>query len=619
MSFLAPILLFWLPPLAALVLLLYLLKLKRREVEVSSVFLWRQVIQDVQANAPFQKLRKNLLLLLQLLFLLFLIVAIARPFVWARALGGENVVLILDGSASMQSRDEGGERFDAARRTARRMIEGMNRGDAMMILLATSRARVLVAFTTDRGALLKGLAQARPADTETRLRESLVLGMAAIRARRSLQEDGNRIYVLSDGAFPEMEDLALEGVRLEYLKFGRRSENVGIVAMDVRRAPSGEGLSAQTFVALRNAGSGPKKAVLSLSRGDNLLDVREVTVPPRGQSAEVIATPGGAGGLLVARLEVADDLEADNVAYTEVAARRDVNLLLVSAGNFFLERALVLDPRVRATRVAPDGYRGQTGYDVVVFDRVAPASVGPGNALYIGAAGAGAPVVAAGEMRSPAVLDLRSHPVTRFVTFPSDLVIDRAQVARPVAGAETLVEARGGPLLVAAEREGRRSLYLAFGVEPRNSTLGLKVAFPILVSNAVQWLATRPGERETRQYRAGDVVPIAAPQDVTTVAVTDPEGRRAVLRAEGGTALYDATERRGVYRAEVGGERRAFAVNLLSSAESDTRPSDRIALGRHTVAAGGGATRTTREIWRWGALLALLLLAIEWYIYHRRV
>jgi Ca-activated chloride channel homolog len=130
MSFLAPLSLLWLLLLAPIILFFYLLKLKRREVEVSSVYLWSQLIKDVQANSPFQKLRKNLLLLLQLLIVAFLVFGLARPFLSVRALGGENVVVILDGSASMQSRDgsdgalPGGTRFDAAKRAVLRMVEG---------------------------------------------------------------------------------------------------------------------------------------------------------------------------------------------------------------------------------------------------------------------------------------------------------------------------------------------------------------------------------------------------------------------------------------------------------------------------------------------------------------
>src|SRR5437588_12450170 len=100
MSFLNPINLLWAIPLAGLIIVMYILKLKRRDVVVSSTFLWRQVIRDVQANAPFQKLRKNLLLFLQLIIATLVIFALARPFLQRMAYGGRNIVVVVDTSAS---------------------------------------------------------------------------------------------------------------------------------------------------------------------------------------------------------------------------------------------------------------------------------------------------------------------------------------------------------------------------------------------------------------------------------------------------------------------------------------------------------------------------------------
>src|SRR5437763_5395508 len=88
-----------------LLLLLYFLKLRRRELEVSSTLLWRKAIQDLQVNSPFQKLRRNLLLLLQLLLLLALITAFARPVTNQGTTLGHLSVVLIDRSASMSTAD----------------------------------------------------------------------------------------------------------------------------------------------------------------------------------------------------------------------------------------------------------------------------------------------------------------------------------------------------------------------------------------------------------------------------------------------------------------------------------------------------------------------------------
>src|SRR4030067_87252 len=104
MSFLAPAA-FALAFLLPIIVAMYLLKLRRKEQVVPSVYLWRRMVRDIEANAPWQRLRRNLLLLLQLLFLLALILALARPFTWKPGAGGQALILILDVSASMAATD----------------------------------------------------------------------------------------------------------------------------------------------------------------------------------------------------------------------------------------------------------------------------------------------------------------------------------------------------------------------------------------------------------------------------------------------------------------------------------------------------------------------------------
>src|SRR5438067_3503441 len=143
MSFVAPWNLLWLLLLVPVIVFFYLLKLRRREMVISSVLLWSHLVKDVQANAPFQKLKKNLLLFLQLLIAALCIFALARPAYFSRSLGGSNVVVILDGSASMQSRDAHGTRFGEAKAIALKMVRSMGGGDRMMVVLATSRTHRL--------------------------------------------------------------------------------------------------------------------------------------------------------------------------------------------------------------------------------------------------------------------------------------------------------------------------------------------------------------------------------------------------------------------------------------------------------------------------------------------
>src|SRR5256714_12278961 len=104
-------------------LVLYFLKLRRRELPVSSTILWRKAIQDLQVNAPFQRLRRNLLLFLQLLLLLLLALALSRPVSNYTPGAGKTSVILIDRSASMAARDVNGKsRLDEAKRRAKDLV-----------------------------------------------------------------------------------------------------------------------------------------------------------------------------------------------------------------------------------------------------------------------------------------------------------------------------------------------------------------------------------------------------------------------------------------------------------------------------------------------------------------
>jgi Ca-activated chloride channel family protein len=204
----------------------------------------------------------------------------------------------------------------------------------------------------------------------------------------------------------------------------------------------------------------------------------------------------------------------------------------------------------------------------------------------------------------------------RFVSL-SRLNLPEAREATVLPWGVALAEHESGAAVVVGEHQGTRSAYIGFPL--LRTELPLRVAFPILINNLVQWLAAGPGRGEGLQVRAGETVPLELPAGLREVTVTGPDGRARRVRPEGRTLFYADTEHRGIYQVAGGDFRRDFAVNLLSREESATAPQDRILLGRRPILAGEGYTRTARELWRWLVLLGIVVLAIEWWVYHRRV
>src|SRR5512138_571189 len=161
MNFLTPTFLA-LAALAVPIVILYMLRLRRREVPISSIMLWQRLMQDREANAPWQKLRRNLLLLLQLLILAALVIALARPFIPVPSVAAGSVALLLDASASMNATDMpgGATRFEAARSQARSLIGDLASSEVMTIIVAGPTPDVLSPPSGDQAALRAALDRA---------------------------------------------------------------------------------------------------------------------------------------------------------------------------------------------------------------------------------------------------------------------------------------------------------------------------------------------------------------------------------------------------------------------------------------------------------------------------
>ena len=613
MNFLSPLSLLLFLPLAGAVVLLYLLKLKRKEHIVSSVMLWRDAVADIQANAPFQKLKKSLLLLLQLAALLMLAFAIARPFVRAKGISENKIVVVLDSSASMQSTDVSPSRFENAKSRALDVVRKMGPGDTMLVITAGAKTRVVSSFTSDKKALAAAISGLRPVDTGCNMRQAMVLAMSLVAGKSAAPP---RIVVLSDGGFGELSDLSARDARLDYLKIGLRCDNVAITGLDSRKTLSGD---QQVFIGLRNFSNRERAFNLEIYLGDQLLDIREESMKPGEARQEILGDPGTASGRVTAKLDLNDDLAADNSGSVYLAGRRAISVLMVSKGNIFLQNALSLDPRTQLTRSdACPADLAKRRIDLVIFDCIEPpSSLPPGGYLLVNTSCSQGPADAGKPVSRPTIIDSdKRHPVSAYVDFTSVRMAEASYLS-PRPWAVKLVDGDGGALAVAGSRNGRS--FVQLGLSLLESDFPLHVGFPIFVANCLDWLAPSLGAGAASTVRTGQPAYIDVPPGLAEITVTDPGGGKHVLKVTQTPVVCDYTDRAGVYRVRGKGFDREFACNLSSTDESDTKPKDALLIGGRQFASSGKAVRTNREFYGIAIFLALAVLMFEWYAYHRRL
>src|SRR5262252_8006442 len=231
MSFLAP-LAFVFAAALPVVVVFYLLKRKRVIKLVSSTLLWQRFLSETQASAPFQKLRKNWLLILQLILLALAVLALSRPFFATKTKPAQLRVVILDTSASMQATDESPSRFEKARAEALKWVDGLANNDQMVILQAGANTEVKQSATSEKAALRRALQGCACSDSPTRLVPALKMAESLVRDQRDAE-----IHLFSDGAVPDLSEFENKALPLVYHKVGKESNNLGITALDVRANP----------------------------------------------------------------------------------------------------------------------------------------------------------------------------------------------------------------------------------------------------------------------------------------------------------------------------------------------------------------------------------------------
>lgn len=608
--------------LIPVVVLLYLLKLRRTRIVIPSIMLWTKSIEDLTANAPFRRLRKNLLLFLQVLILLLVVAALARPYIQEEGTSGKNLCLMIDRSASMSVVETGKTRLQKAKDAALEIVAGMGPEEKAMVVTFGAKSDVLCELTDDRGRLRDTIEGIRPSDTRTNIRDALLLA-------RSLSPDNPdvpavvsdlEVILLSDGKVSDLEELGLPAAGMQYLRIGETSGNAGIVAFSVRTTPPETGSKTQAFVLVHNEADAPLSTTITLYHDDRLLGVHEVEAPPGADREAVFDVPHQEGGILRAELDHEDALSTDNVARLALQPRARINVLLVaeddSGAGYFLKHALALDPRVDLATIDPGNYAKTGEYDLTIFDAWSPKQIPPGCLAYINTIPPIPGLQVEGKVKNPPVLAVEStHTLTRFLN-PTAVLINEALKLKLPEGARPLISTTGGPLVADISRGGRRIVVVAF--DPAASNWPLNLSFPLFVQNLVAWASDLSPSGIT-SVSAGDPLTIMPWPHVDHATVTLPDGTTRRVEMDPLRPVFFAeTGMTGIYTVERGDESIRYAVNLLDKTESSVTPEPSLRIGRGEVAGETGTIKRNREFWRWLLLVAIAVLTLEWWIYSRR-
>ena len=638
----------------------YMLRLRRPERPVSSTFLWQQLVRDVEANAPWQKLRRSLLLFLQLFLAIVFAFLVARPFTEHPAGLARDLVLVIDSSASMSSTDVFPDRLTAAKRVALERMGEVPSDGKVSVIAAGETARVVANEATDRGRISQAINSIEPSTSASDLTDALKLaGKLAERAR------GAEILVVTDDAGSTVPDVNLDvPVRVEAV--GRERDNQAIAALAVRADPSG--LKRTLFVSVANYSASAVARRLQILSDGSPVTARDLALQPLSRADVVIDELPAGAKVVEARITPADStgessgppdyLATDDAAWAIVPPDRLRRVLLVGPGNVYLQNAFALLPNVELYGATAEQWATTTGkerFDLVVFDGFVPPDLprkpilafAPPSTSALGDVNGTLDSFGMGQLPADDPL-LRGVDLTR-------LHIAKTQSMELPSWARAVIPGDPGPLVYAGLRESLPTVVFAFDI--RQSDLPLQVAWPIMISNVAGELLGVGPQQVLDPLPPAAPVEIPMPPDALGVRVTLPDGTVEQL-APGATGAasvtFVSTRQLGVYRAEViaapspsgapgatptpaitptpdpsaspgaaaagtEDEPLLFAVDLFSAEESNIAPGDGARISSLGAAVPDEVQSGTsrNEFWPLLVVLALLFLLIEWLVYER--
>ncbi len=675
MTFESPSSLFWLA-LGVPIVIFYILKIRLRRLPVSTVMFWTQVLDEQNPRSIWQRLRHLVSLLMQLAMLSLLALAVADPYFFWEVRSARRIVILIDNSASMNSTDVKPSRFADAKRQAEQLISGMRHRDEFALVAAGTQPQVIVGFTSRQKTVSSALQSLPATDGPSHVAEAVALGRRLLGER----QDGKQqeVVVYTDGRFTGVEEITtapnslLSGGReppgsseatpassassdvspSSYLSaqapvtfqiIGARTANVGITQFQVRRSLV-DPLGYEILAEVTNASDQPAECRFEVELNAEAIDVVPLKLEPSGKWSQVFEKTSAIGGHLVARLKIDDALAADNVA-SAVLPRREIQpVLLVTSGNLFLQKVFEVNPLVKLT-IASEAPATIPAGTVVVYHRVTPDKIPPGQAFIIDPANATDLFAVGDQIANPIITKQdKDSPLMSHVRMDNVLMPEARQLTpRLTEQTQVLAEAvTKEPLYFAVNRPEGRVLVLTVNLD--KGDLPLRTAFPITVANALHWFGGNKGDlRES--LPAGSLATVssndfARPQKGQTLVLRSPSGESKPLPANADRLTIGPLDHCGVWSIveETSAGRRGdqagvkvpestdasppplleIACNLANAAESDVRPPEDLLAANTTlspVLAGLGS----RPVWFWLLLMGLILTTAEWAMYQRRI
>jgi len=581
-----------------IIILMYLLKQKYKEQTVSSLFLWKKAESYSMAQQPWQKLKKNLLMILQIIFVLLLAAALANPYIMGIT-ETSHTVFALDCSLSMQAKDaeEGKSRLEQAVSEIKKQIEQASPNEKFSIVFLKDTPEIVLSSSTDKKALLKQVENVKATNGGVNWQNSKELLQIA-------GAENARMIVFTD----QYQEL-LQGMDIEQIVLGKNSENTAITLLSHSQGENGW----QVLAKINYFGEGSISKTVNLFCDGKAFDRKQITIEG-GKSKDVIFTeiPQQTEHIM-ATLTPEDVLQADDRAYDASFSQTKKKVLLVSEQNIFLEKVYRLLPDVELYKTDTKNIEQLKGYSLYIFDGVIPKTLPDdgffifwnmpyeNNILHMGAEQ---------KIDKPATTQGYGN-MTLAETLTFD--IEKSKSFDVPMWASTILQANEKPLAIAGEQNGKKMAIFAFDIH--DTDLPLQKEFPIFIYNLQNWFFSQNIQQSLESIVSGQVLEISLLPETKQASVLLPDGKSVNIAPPFPPLPFTDTEQTGIYTLIQKNETQqenAFAVNAKTEGESDLMQKYQTEQQQkeHTKK----VIKTGRSIQTFVIIALLLLLLLEWKV-----
>ena len=604
--------------------ILYFLKLKRPRMEVPSLALWQSVVNDQRVNSPFQKFRRNILLWLQLALLCLLILALMQPSFSGGPETREYLPVLIDCSASMSSKtfDSEESRLELAKQKAEALIAGLGSSGRIALFEFSSGGRRLTEFTNDPQILTKALAAIQPTDRASRLDE--VLRMAGAYSRTAPVK---RAVILTDGNLQNKVDFELP-FELDIQQIEGGSQNLGITEMSARRTSADNPDQWDVFVRVGGSGLDPIVGEVTLYQDNEVIGQESVSASADDSERLVFAVESPNASLLEARLATSefDSLATDNSVWLSLPRTRPLKIR-VDQNLYSWRHALKIQDDVEVDAAA-DPTRSE--YDLIITNREDLNGIHSPITVYDGLIPASLQSLLStrdttAKDSAVEVIDWNgTSPILQHVRLRGVQIGQTCEFAEAAtehkleeAGYEILIHAGDGPLLL-QRRRGLETEYV-FTFSTGRSTLPYRLAFPIMVQNALQAARQQAGLADIKAASTG-ILPTLSVEAERAYTIRSPDGTQTKTTSTVNGLLNAVTaESVGRYDVLEDGELvTSIGTGLLSPLETSLESVDRIQFAELKIKTSETEiSDSDRPLWWILALAAFGFLLFEWWYFQR--